>query len=215
MPPPGVGQAGAPSIDRQRMVWSSRLATYARLPSLVMEPATGNPPENGLTMVGTFRSNTEAFDSLEFGVTTCLPSKLTQWAWGKAGSWPGAWVKYDLITFVPSGSSSTIRFPPLLGMMSVPVPGRRMTCDGEGPTSVVWSSLPLARSMAVILLENHWFWNKVFWSALTPMLWGLFMLIDGRNIFLVISQVDVSKLVMEPGFVFPADSSNWVSSRTS
>src|SRR5882672_7827849 len=214
MPPPGVGQAGAPSIDRQRMVWSSRLATYARLPSLVMETATGNPPENGLTMLETLRSKTEALDSLEFGVTTCFPSKLTQWAWGKAGSWPGAWVKYDLITLVPSGSSSTIRFPPLFGMISVFVPGRRITCDGDGPTSVVCSSFPLAMSMDVILFENHWFWNKVFWSAVTPMLWGLFMLIPGRNIFRVISHVDVSKLVIEPGFVLPADSSNWVSSKT-
>jgi hypothetical protein len=67
----------------------------------------------------------------------------------------------------------------------------------------------------VSLLENHWVWNKVFWSRLTAMLWGLFMSIPGRNIFLVISQVDVSKLVIEPGLSFPADFSNWVSTNTS
>src|SRR5439155_11995952 len=146
-------------------------------------------------MFGTVRSNSEALDSLEFGVTTCFPSELTQWAWGKAGSWPGAWVKYDLITLVPSGSSSTIRLPPLLGTMSVSEPGRRMTCDGEGPTSVVWSSLPLARSMAVTLFENHWLWNRVFWSRLSPMLWGLFRSICGRNILRSISHVPVSNEV--------------------
>ena len=99
--------------------------------------------------------------------------------------------------------------------MSVPVPGRRMTCDGEGPTSVVWSSLPVARSMAVTLFENHWLWNRVFWSRLRPMLCGLFRSIEGRNILRSISQVDVSKLVMEPGLSLPADFSNCVSTRTS
>jgi hypothetical protein len=129
---------------------------------LVIDVATGNPPENGLTMFGTLRSNSEALDSFEFGVTTCFPSKLTQWACGKAGSWPGACVTYDLITLDPVGSSSTIRFPPLLGMTRVSVPGRRITCDGDGPTSVVWSSFPLAMSIAVTLFENHWLWNRVF-----------------------------------------------------
>src|SRR2546423_3825899 len=166
-------------------------------------------------MAGTLRSNSEALASLELGVTMCFPSKLTQWAWGKAGSWPGAWVKYDLITLVPSGSSSTIRLPPLLGTMSVSVPGRRITCDGEGPTSVVWSGLPVARSTAVSLSENHWGRNRVFWSRLKPMLWGLLRFSVGRDIFRALSHVAVSKLVMEPGLVLPADFSNWVSTSTS
>jgi len=43
----------------------------------------------------------------------------------------------------------------------------------------------------------------------------LFMLIDGRNIFLVISQVDASQVVIEPGLSLPADFSNWVSTKNS
>src|SRR5687767_11521419 len=166
-------------------------------------------------MFGTLRSNREAFDSLELGVTTCFPSKLTQWACGKAGSSPGACVKYDLITLLPVGSSSTTRLPPLLGTSSVSEPGRRITWDGEGPTSVVWRAFPVARSTAVTLLENHWLWNSVFWSRLTAMLCGLFRLMSGRKSFLVISHVDVSKAVIDPGFVLPADISNWVSTRAS
>src|SRR3712207_2834451 len=127
-------------------------------------------------MLGTLRSNSDAFDSLEFGVTTCFPSKLTQWACGKAGSCPGACVKYDLMTLLPVGSSSTIRFPPLFGTSSVPVPGRRMTCDGDGPTSVVCFALPVSRSTAVSLFENQCVWNSVFWSWLTAMLCGLLRL---------------------------------------
>src|SRR5256714_13230907 len=99
--------------------------------------------------------------------------------------------------------------------MRVSVPGRRMTCDGDGPTSVEWRGLPVARSTAVTLLENHWLWNRVFWSRLTAMLCGLLRFSDGRNIFRSISHVEVSKLVMEPGLVLPADFSNWVSTSTS
>src|SRR5579884_3918192 len=90
-----------------------------------------------------------------------------------------------------------------------------MTCEGDGPTSVLWTSLPLARSTAVSLLENHCVWNSVFWSALTAMLCGLLRSIDGRNIFLFISHVEASNVVMEPGLSLPADFSNWVSTKNS
>src|SRR5882757_11024054 len=65
--------------------------------------------------------------------------------------------------------------------------------------------------MAVTLFENHWLWNRVFWSRLRPMLWGLFRLIEGRNILRSISHVEPSNVVMEPGLSLPADFSNCVS----
>jgi hypothetical protein len=57
---------------------------------------------------------------------------------------------------LPPGSSSTIRFPPLLGMIRLSLLGRVITCDGDGPTSTVRTTAPVSRSRTDILLENQW-----------------------------------------------------------
>ena len=97
----------------------------------------------------------EAVISLAFGVTTWVPSPLTQKPWGMAAGDPRAWVKYDLMILLPPGSSSTTFPPPLIATMTSSLFDRVMTCDGEGPTSTLWRTAPVWRSNVVSESPNQ------------------------------------------------------------
>ena len=97
----------------------------------------------------------EAVCSLAFGVITWLPSPLTQKPCGMAAGSPRAWVKYDLMTLLAPGSSSTTLPPPLMATITSSLLDRVMTCDGDGPTSTLRNTAPVWRSNTVSVLPNQ------------------------------------------------------------